>query len=131
MKGKRYIKINGLSVSQELYSFINNDLLPKTKINNKLKQVYSTLDPWQTTLGARHEDRPKAKFFIENLFEDFIPLSGDRFYGEDHSLKFIKKLSSLEGVRIPGERRHQNRTDKGIRKVNKEMLGKVRKLLHT
>ena len=50
---------------------------------------------------------------------------------EDHSLKFIKKLSSLEGIRIPGERRHQNRTDKGMRKVNKEMLGKVRKLLHT
>jgi len=35
---------------------------------------------------ARHEDRPKSKFFIENLFEDFIPLSGDRFYGEDKSV---------------------------------------------
>ena len=35
---------------------------------------------------ARHEDRPKAKYFIENLFEDFIPLSGDRFYAEDKSV---------------------------------------------
>ena len=35
---------------------------------------------------ARHEDRPKSKFFIENLFEDFIPLSGDRYYGEDKSV---------------------------------------------
>ena len=35
---------------------------------------------------ARHEDRPKSKFFIENIFEDFIPLSGDRFYGEDQSV---------------------------------------------
>ena len=35
---------------------------------------------------ARHEDRPKSKFFIDNLFEDFIPLSGDRFYGEDQSV---------------------------------------------
>ena len=35
---------------------------------------------------ARHEDRPKAKFFIDNLFEDFTPLSGDRFYGEDKSV---------------------------------------------
>ena len=56
------------------------------EINNKLKQVYSNLDPWQTTLVARHEDRPKAKFFIENLFEDFIALSGDRYYGEDKSV---------------------------------------------
>ena len=56
------------------------------EIDKKLKEVYSNLDPWQTTLVARHEDRPKAKFFIDNLFEDFIPLSGDRFYGEDKSV---------------------------------------------
>ena len=56
------------------------------EIDNKLQEIYSNLDPWQTTLVARHEDRPKAKFFIDNLFEDFIPLSGDRFYGEDKSV---------------------------------------------
>ena len=49
-------------------------------------EIYSNLDPWQKALVARHEDRPKSKFFIENLFEDFIPLSGDRFYGEDKSV---------------------------------------------
>ena len=58
----------------------------QTDINNKLKHIYSNLDHWQTTLVARHEDRPKAKYFIENLFEDFIPLSGDRFYAEDKSV---------------------------------------------
>ena len=56
------------------------------EINKKLQEIYSKLDPWQTTLVARHENRPKAKFFIDNLFEDFIPLSGDRFYGEDKSV---------------------------------------------
>jgi len=56
------------------------------EIDSKLGEIYSNLDPWQTTLVARHEDRPKAKFFIDNLFEDFIPLSGDRFYGEDKSV---------------------------------------------
>ena len=56
------------------------------EIDIKLKEIYSNLDPWQTTLVARHEDRPKAKFFIDNLFKDFIPLSGDRFYGEDKSV---------------------------------------------
>jgi len=66
------------------------------EIDKRLKEIYSNLDPWQTTLVARHENRPKAKFFIDNLFEDFIPLSGDRFYGEDESVlagfaKFNKK----------------------------------------
>jgi acetyl-CoA carboxylase carboxyl transferase subunit alpha len=58
----------------------------QTEIDKKLKDIYSNLNPWQTTLVARHEDRPKSKFFIDNLFEDFIPLSGDRFYGEDKSV---------------------------------------------
>ena len=58
----------------------------QNEIDEKLKMVYANLDPWQTTMVARHEDRPKSKFFIDNLFEDFIPLSGDRFYGEDLSV---------------------------------------------
>ena len=66
------------------------------EIDIKLKEIYSNLNPWQVTLVARHEDRPKAKFFIDNLFEDFISLSGDRFYGEDKAVlagfaKFNKK----------------------------------------
>ena len=58
----------------------------QSEIDNKLKEVYSKLDSWQTTQVARHEDRPKSKFFIDNLFEEFIPLAGDRFYGEDKSV---------------------------------------------
>ncbi len=56
------------------------------ELDEKLNSIYSSLDPWQTTMVARHEDRPKSKFFIDNLFEDFIFLSGDRNYGEDKSV---------------------------------------------
>ena len=66
--------------------YTKNILESQQEIDKKLKEIYSNLDPWQTTLVARHEDRPKAKFFIDNLFEDFILLSGDRFYGEDKSV---------------------------------------------
>jgi len=58
----------------------------QNEIDSRLKNIYSNLDPWQTTLVARHEDRPKAKYFIDNLFDNFISLSGDRFYGEDLSV---------------------------------------------
>ena len=72
---------SGLSeVDTQKISQIQNEL------DEKLKMIYANLDPWQTTMVARHEDRPKSKFFIDNLFEDFIPLSGDRFYGEDLSV---------------------------------------------
>ena len=60
--------------------------ISQNEIDEKLKSIYSNLDPWQTTMVARHEDRPKSKFFIDNLFEDFISLSGDRYYGEDKSV---------------------------------------------
>ena len=58
----------------------------QNELDEKLKSIYSNLDPWQTTMVARHEDRPKSKFFIDNLFDDFISLSGDRYYGEDKSV---------------------------------------------
>ena len=58
----------------------------QNELDKKLKSIYSSLDPWQTTMVARHEDRPKSKFFIDNLFQDFISLSGDRYYGEDKSV---------------------------------------------
>ena len=69
-------------------SEVDTQKISKTQqeINDKLNSIYSNLDPWQTTLVARHEDRPKSKFFIDNLFDDFISLSGDRYYGEDKSV---------------------------------------------
>jgi len=74
--------------NQEGLSEVNTDKISKiqSEIDDKLNEVYSNLNSWQTTLVARHEDRPKSKFFIENLFDDFVPLSGDRFYGEDKSV---------------------------------------------
>jgi len=56
------------------------------EIDNKLKLSYKNLNAWQKTQVARHEERPKAKFFIENLFTNFINLSGDRRFSEDESV---------------------------------------------
>ncbi len=69
-------------------SEVDTQKISKTEgeINEKLESIYSNLDPWQTTMVARHEDRPKSKFFIDNLFNEFISLSGDRYYGEDKSV---------------------------------------------
>ncbi len=74
--------------NQEGLSEVDTQKISSTQaeLDKKLKDIYSNLDPWQTTMVARHEDRPKSKFFIDNLFEDFISLSGDRHYGEDKSV---------------------------------------------
>ncbi len=81
--------------NQEGLSEVDTNKISKTQeeLDKKLKDIYSNLDPWQTTMVARHEDRPKSKFFIDNLFEDFISLAGDRYYGEDKSV--IADLQNL------------------------------------
>jgi len=86
--------------NQEGLSEVNTNKISQlqTLIDSKLKEIYSNLDPWQTTLVARHENRPKAKYFIENLFTDFIPLSGDRYYAEDKSV--IAGLGKFEKVSV-------------------------------
>tara|TARA_Y100000590_G_scaffold447997_1_gene584034 strand:+ start:64 stop:1167 length:1104 start_codon:yes stop_codon:yes gene_type:complete len=74
--------------NHEGLSEVNTEKISKIQleIDNKLSEVYSNLNSWQKTQVARHENRPKSKFFIDSLFEEFIPLAGDRFYGEDKSV---------------------------------------------
>ena len=81
-------------------SEVNTEKINKIQqeLDLKLKEIYSNLDEWQTTLVARHEERPKSKFFIDNLFEDLIVLSGDRFYGEDKSV--IAGFAKFEGKSV-------------------------------
>ena len=77
-------------------------------LDEKLKEIYSSLDPWQTTMVARHEDRPKSKFFIDNIFDDFISLAGDRYYGEDKSvITGFAKFNSLS-VLVIGQEKGEN-----------------------
>ena len=56
------------------------------EISQKLKITYANLNEWQKTQVASHEERPKAKYFIDNLFTDFINLSGDRLFSEDEAV---------------------------------------------
>ena len=46
-----------------------------------------------------------------------------------HTEGFFKEIRQLKGIRLPGERRHRNRLDNSPRKINKELLKKIRNLL--
>ena len=54
--------------------------------DSNLKKTYSSLSPWQKVLVARHSDRPHASDYLEGLLKNFIPLSGDRLFGEDSAI---------------------------------------------
>jgi len=65
------------------------------EIDEKLKISYENLNAWQKTQVARHEERPKAKFFIKNLFSNFINLAGDRHFSEDEAV--LAGFAEFEG----------------------------------
>ena len=67
---------------------------------------------------------PSGGEFILAISPEKISNSG----WDKHADEFFKKMSSMEGVRLPGERRHNNRLDKGPRKINKELINKIKSL---
>jgi len=63
--------------------------------------------------------------------EFILAISPDKIAGSGwakHSEQFFAKMESMDGIRLPGERRHKNRLDKGPRKINKELIEKIKKL---
>jgi acetyl-CoA carboxylase carboxyl transferase subunit alpha len=55
----------------------------EVKAAQALKDIYANLTPWQKTLVARHPQRPHCLDYINGLTTEFVPLAGDRKFGED------------------------------------------------
>ena len=78
------------------------------EINEKLKQTYKNLNSWQKTLVARHEDRPKANFYIKKIFNQFTLLSGDRYFGDDKSVIAGFGLIDNKSVLVIGQEKGED-----------------------
>ena len=66
--------------------------------------------------------------------EFILAISPEKISGSDwnkHADEFFIKMKSMDGVRLPGERRHENRLDKGSRKINTELVNKIKTLSKT
>ena len=79
-------ELEALASSKEGPSITDELKKLKAKSNKQLKDMYSDLSAWRKTLVARHPDRPHLSDFIENIFEDFEELAGDRVFGNDEAI---------------------------------------------
>ncbi|HET9356182.1 MAG TPA: acetyl-CoA carboxylase carboxyltransferase subunit alpha [Sphingomicrobium sp.] len=68
------------------------------KAEKLLKDTYARLTPWQKAQVARHPDRPHFKDFTAKLADDFLPLAGDRAFGDDQAI--IGGLARIGGQRV-------------------------------
>ncbi|HKC02407.1 MAG TPA: acetyl-CoA carboxylase carboxyltransferase subunit alpha [Sphingomicrobium sp.] len=70
----------------------------ETKAAKLLRDTYAKLTPWQKTQVARHPERPHFKDYVAGLAEDFVPLAGDRAFGDDPAI--IGGLARIDGRRV-------------------------------
>lgn len=54
--------------------------------------------PWDKLNIARDKNRPNARFYIENIFNDFIELHGDRYYKDDSAI--IGGIASVNNINV-------------------------------
>jgi acetyl-CoA carboxylase carboxyl transferase subunit alpha len=63
-----------------------------------LAGTYGALTPWQKTQVARHPMRPHFCDYVAHAFTDFMPLGGDRYYGDDQAI--IGGFARLGGRKV-------------------------------
>jgi len=63
-----------------------------------LAQITAELSPYERVKLARHPLRPQSRDYIEQVFDDFIELHGDRRFGDDKAI--ITGLARLEEHRL-------------------------------
>lgn len=75
-------------IKEEISRF--QDLAEKLEI-----QISSQLEAWDKVQLARMIERPRARFYIDKICDEFIELHGDRFYADDQAI--IGGVGSIEG----------------------------------
>ncbi len=92
-------KIEGLKkFSEDKAVDLSSEIIDLTeKLKNLKKEIYSKLSPWQKIQISRHPERPTTLDYIGMIMRDFIPLAGDRLFGEDKAL--------LTGFAMLGQRK--------------------------
>ncbi|KQN27131.1 acetyl-CoA carboxylase carboxyl transferase subunit alpha [Sphingomonas sp. Leaf34] len=58
----------------------------QAKSDKLLKDTFARLTPWQKAQVARHPERPHFKDYVAALFDEFVPLAGDRAFGDDQAI---------------------------------------------
>src|SRR6056300_2016592 len=81
----------GVDIIEEIHKL-------ECKVSQQIEKLYGNLDAWQKTQVARHPMRPHCSDYIKALVEDFVPLSGDRLFSEDHAI--VAGLGRWQGQRV-------------------------------
>src|ERR671921_796161 len=70
----------------------------EAKSAKQLRETYARLTPWQKAQVARHPERPHFNNYVAGIADDFVPLAGDRAFGDDPAI--VGGLGRIDGRRV-------------------------------
>jgi acetyl-CoA carboxylase carboxyl transferase subunit alpha len=76
---ERLSESSGMDVAREIGSL-------KGKLAGETRRMFAELTPWQRVQLSRHPQRPQSSDYIDHMVEDFVPLAGDRAFGDDQAI---------------------------------------------
>ncbi|SMN15885.1 Acetyl-coenzyme A carboxyl transferase alpha chain [uncultured Candidatus Thioglobus sp.] len=88
----------------------------KSKSNTLTKKIFTSLSDWQISQLARHPKRLYTLDYIDDVFEEFTELHGDRAFGDDHAI--IGGIAKLDGQPVMFIGQQKGRSTKEKLKYN-------------
>lgn len=84
----------------------------RQELTELTRQIYKNLTPWQTVKVARHSNRPYTVDYLSLVFEEFVELHGDKFFGDDRAVR--SGFAKLDGqkVMVVGHQKGRNLKDR-------------------
>lgn len=70
----------------------------ETTIEEKRRELYNNLTPWQRVQVSRHPERPYTLYYIEQIFNEFTELHGDRQVKDDKAM--VGGMAELDGMPV-------------------------------
>lgn len=120
-----------LSFERSIYEFearlekLDTKIEPTPEVRNEVrrlrrelvalkKRTYANLKPWETVEVARHPDRPMTTDYLELVFEEFVELHGDKFFGDDRAIRTGWAKLDATKVLVVGHQKGKNLKERNL-----------------
>jgi len=77
-----------------------------------LRKTYASLTAWETVQVARHPQRPIAGDYIERIVKNFVPVHGDRRFGDDRAVRCGLGRIATEKVAVIAQHKGRDTKEK-------------------
>jgi len=95
----------GLNMAADIVSL-------REKLAQQTRKTFSMLTPWQRVQLSRHPSRPQTSDYVDHMVEDFVPLAGDRAFGDDEAILCGLGRISGRGCMIIGQQKGKSLDEK-------------------